>query len=225
MNIEETLFSLSDDQYREFNASLIPTVDKSLIIGVRTPVLRKFSKELINSEQSAFFLDALPHRYYEENNLHAMLIMHIKNYDEVISRIDAFLPYIDNWATCDMLSPKIFKKYTDKLIFKITDWISSKHTYTIRFGVKMLMDFFLDEEFSIKHLELVANIRSEEYYVKMAVAWYFATALAKQYESTLPYLQNLRLDKWTHNKAIQKSIESYRISDECKEHLRKLRIK
>lgn len=225
MKIMKYLKTLADIEYKSFHSKLMPTVAPNKILGIRTPVLRKFAKEFSKSSEAADFLNTLPHEYYEENNLHGMLIERLKDYNEVICRLDAFLPFIDNWATCDLISPKIFKKHTDELYFKIVEWISCDHTYTARHGIKTLMTFYLDEHFQKEHLELVTNKRSQEYYANMATAWYFATALAKQYESTLPYLENRRLDIWTHNKAIQKAIESYRVTNEQKNYLRKLKIK
>ncbi len=219
----EKLFELQDKEYKEFNQSLMPTVDKDTVIGIRVPVLRKYAKTH-NYKNETAFLKSLPHRYFEENNLHAFLIESIKDFDECINKLEEFLPYIDNWATCDMLSPKIFKSNTDKLLPYIKKWIRSKHTYTIRYGIGMLMRYFLDENYKKEYSELVLSAVSEEYYVNTMRAWYFATALSKQYESILPYLTKKRLDPWTHNKTIQKAIESYRITKEQKEHLKNLKI-
>lgn len=214
--IQTDLFALQDCKYRDFNAKLIPNIDKSSIIGVRTPELRKYAKIFMKSENAADFINTLPHKYYEENNLHGFIISQIKDFDEVIYRLDLFLPYIDNWATCDSIRPICFKRNLDGLIIKINEWLSAKHTYTVRFAIEMLMTHFLDENFQEEYLELAASVVSDEYYIKMMIAWYFATALAKQYEKTLPYILNRKLDKWTHNKTIQKAIESYRITDEQK---------
>jgi len=223
--IRSKLFALKDDGYRAFQCKLMPTVDPGTVIGVRTPELRKLAKELADTPEAAEFVKLLPHEYYEENNLHGFLIERIKDYDECIAAVDAFLPYVDNWATCDLMSPKAFKKRLPELYEKIKEWTASGETYTIRFGVEMLMSFYLDEHFKAEYLDLAASIRSNEYYVNMMLAWYFATALAKQYETTLPYIENKRLDTWAHNKAIQKAVESYRITDEQKRYLKTLKIR
>lgn len=223
--IQSRLFEMQDLKYRDFNSKLIPTVDPDTVIGVRTPELRKFAKELYGTSEAQKFIDILPHKYYEENNLHGFIIERIKDYYICIAQTERFLPYIDNWATCDLMSPKVFEKHTDELLGKIREWIHSDRTYTIRFGVEMLMKFYLDERFHPEYLDLVAEIRSEEYYVNMMTAWFFATALAKQYDSALPYIENRRLEKWTHNKAIQKSVESYRITDAQKQYLKTLKLK
>lgn len=223
--IRAELWALQDKTYREFQCKLMPTVDPDSVIGVRTPALRALAKKLRGTPEAAAFIEILPHRYYEENNLHGFLLESIRDYDAAVAAIDAFLPYIDNWATCDLLSPKAFKKHLPELYEKIKVWTASDRTYTIRFGVEMLMSFFLDEAFFPDTLALAASIRSEEYYVNMMLAWYFATALAKQYDATLPYIEERRLDKWTHNKTIQKAIESYRITDGQKAYLRTLKVK
>ena len=223
-SINEELFNLQDIKYRDFQIKLIPTRDPDTIIGIRTPDLRKLSKRIVKEDYKSF-LDELPHKYFDENQLHAFIISELKDYDECINYINKFLPYVDNWATCDQMSPKIFKKHIDKLIVQIKKWIKSKETYTIRFGIGMLMQYYLDDEFKKDYLELVSNIKSNEYYVNMMIAWYFATALAKQYDATIPYIENHKLDKWTHNKTIQKAIESYRITNEQKDFLRTLRNK
>ena len=221
----DDLFKLQDKKYRDFQGKLIPNIDINNIIGVRTKELRCYAKELIKNNNYISFIGNLPHKYFDENQLHAFIISEIKNYDDCILYINKFLPYIDNWATCDQLSPKIFKKNKDKLLEQIKIWINSKKTYTIRFGIGMLMQYYLDEEFDVKYLEIVSNIKSEEYYVNMMIAWFFATALTKQYKYTLPFIENQKLDKWTHNKAIQKAIESYRINVEQKEYLKSLKKK
>ena len=223
--VQTRLFELQDPKYREFQCKLMPTVDPDTVVGVRTPELRKFARTFGKGAEAAEFLKILPHKYYEENNLHGFLIEIMKDYEQVIAALDAFLPYVDNWATCDQMSPKIFKKHLPELREQIQVWMASSHTYTIRFGIKMLMSFYLDEQFQPVYLDWVAGVRSEEYYVNMMIAWYFATALAKQYETTLPYIEQLRLDSWTHNKAIQKAIESYRVTDEQKAYLRSLKVK
>lgn len=222
--ITERLFEMQDGEYRLFQAKLMPTVDPGNIIGVRTPLLRAFAKELLKQDCSEF-LNSLPHKYYDENNLHGMLICGVKDYTEAVRRMDEFLPYIDNWATCDIISPKVFKKYKAELVSEIDRWLASDRVYTIRFGIEMLMSHYLDDDFRPEYLEKVAAVKHEDYYVKMMVAWFFATALAKQWETTVPYIENARLEKWTHNKSIQKAVESYRITDEQKTHLKSFKIK
>lgn len=231
--ISDRLFELQDLQYRDFQCKLMPTVNPETVIGVRTPELRKLAKEFAKTPgvtsdatpPAMEFLKILPHKYYEENNLHGFLIEQIKDYDACVAAVDAFLPYVDNWATCDLMSPKVFRMHLPELLEKIKEWLKSDRTYTVRFGIEMLMSFYLDEQFKPEYLKLVADLRSEGYYVNMMIAWYFATALAKQYEVTLPYIEQHRLDTWTNNKAIQKAIESYRISDEEKTYLRMLKVK
>lgn len=232
MNIEEVqkgvrqeLFELQDLKYRDFHAKLIPTMEKEKIIGVRTPALRGFAKKFGKTEESKLFIKKLPHQYYEENNLHGLLIEQIKDYDECLVELKRFLPYIDNWATCDLLALRLVKKHLDVFIKEIYKFMESEHTYIIRFGISMLMKYYLEDEFKIEYPDKVADIRSEEYYVNMMRAWYFATALAKQYEQIIPFIEKKRLDVWTHNKTIQKAIESYRITDEQKTYLRTLKIK
>lgn len=223
--LREKLFALQDLKYREFNSKLMPTVDPETVIGVRTPDLRKLAKEFAKTPQAAEFMKCLPHEYYEENNVHGFIIETIKDYDEAIAQLEIFLPYIDNWATCDLISPKVFKKHLPELLEKIKEWTKSGETYTVRFGIEMLMSHYLDAEFKAEYLEIPASVKSDEYYVNMMIAWYFATALAKQYDAALPYIENARLDKWTHNKAIQKAVESYRITAEQKAYLKTLKIK
>lgn len=223
--VQARLFELQDLKYRDFNSKLIPTVDPATVIGVRTPELRKFAKAFAKTPEASEFLQILPHKYYEENNLHGFLIENMKDYDQVIAALDRFLSYVDNWATCDLMRPKVFKKHLPELRRQIKTWIASGSTYTVRFGIELLMSFYLDEQFQPEYLDWVAGIRSEEYYVNMMIAWYFATALAKQYDATLPYIQQIRLEPWTHNKAIQKAIESYRITDVQKDYLRSLKVK
>lgn len=223
--IREKLVSMADEKYRSFHLPLIPSADPESVIGIRTPKLRQYAKELCGRKDKDLFLDDLPHRFYEENNLHAFIIEREKDFLRCVGLVDKFLPHIDNWATCDCLSPKVFKKHPDELLKKAHEWISSSHTYTIRFGIKCLMSFFLDEHFSPEILSIVADIKSEEYYVNMMRAWFFATALAKQYDSTLPLLTGNRLDLWTHNKTIRKAIESYRITNEQKSLLSTLTVK
>ena len=223
--ITERLFELQDLSYKQVHSKLMPTIAPEVIIGVRTPALRKLAKELAGTPEAQAFLQELPHQYYEENNLHGFLLEAVREFDTCIAAVNEFLPYVDNWATCDMMSPKVLKKDLPRLYEWVQRWIASGETYTIRFGVNMLMKYYLDEAFSVEYPELVASISSEEYYVKMVVAWYFATALAKQYEVILPYLTEHRLDVWTHNKTIQKAVESYRITAEQKRYLKTLKRK
>lgn len=223
MDIREKLFSLADPEYRAFHSNLIPTVDPKLIMGVRTPALRGLAKELHGTEDEAVFLRSLPHKYYDENTLHGILISMIKDADACIDALDVFLPYVDNWATCDVISPKAFKKHPPRLLEKVREWLDSGLTYTVRFGMEVLMSYYLDEAFSPEYPEWVAAVRSDEYYVRMMAAWYFATALAKQPEAVLPYLTERRLDPDVHQKTIRKACESFRISPEFKEQLKKLR--
>ena len=223
--IQEQLFELQDVKYTEFHQKLIPTVDKDKVIGVRTPALRKFTTAFAKTPEAQDFLQCLPHSYYEENNLHAFLIEKMKDYGECIDALNQFLPCVDNWATCDAMSPKILKKHLPELLEQIKIWIQSEHIYTVRFAIKMLMDHFLDEEYETEYSDMVAAVRSEEYYINMMVSWYFATALAKQYDRILPYIQEKRLDKWCHNKTIQKAVESYRITAKQKVYLKTLKIK
>ena len=225
MSIRETLFSLRDEKFAAFQARLIPNVAPERIIGVRTPTLRKLAKTLRGSGEAEEFLKALPHEFFEENNLHAFLLCEMKDFDACVQAVEDFLPYVDNWATCDQMSPGVFRKNKQALLPYIRCWIASERCYTRRFGTGMLMSHFLDEDFREEYLRLVSDKRSEEYYVNMMIAWYFATALAKQYEAALPYLENRRLDPWVHNKTIQKAVESFRVSDEHKACLRALKIR
>lgn len=224
-DIRGELFKMQDIGYRDFNSKLIPTVKKEDMIGVRTPELRKYAKKLLKEEGVEDFLHSLPHKYFDENQLHAFIISEIKDFKLCIDELIIFLPYLDNWATCDQLSPKIFKKYRNDLLPHIYEWLKSDKTYTVRFGIGMLMEHFLDEDFKSEYPEMVAAVRSEEYYINMMTAWYFATALAKQYESILPFIEGNKLDTWTHNKSIQKAIESNRINAEQKNYLKGLKIK
>ena len=223
--IKNELFKMQDINYRDFNSKLIPTVDKSLFIGVRTPELRKYAKQLAKREDIEEFLHSLPHKYFDENQLHAFIVSEIKDFKSCVDKVNEILPYVDNWATCDQLSPKVFKKHHKELITYIKEWLESDKVYTIRFGIGMLMEHFLDEDFDIMYPETVSNIRSDEYYVNMMITWYFATALAKRYESILPFIEKRSLDIWTHNKAIQKAVESYRISTDRKTYLKELKVK
>ena len=223
--VQQDLFTMQDLKYRDFHAKLMPTVDKDSVIGVRVPMLRAYAKKFGKTEEARQFLEILPHQYYEENNLHGLLIDQMKDYELCIEELIRFLPYINNWATCDILSVKAVKGHLDSYIKNIYQWLESDYTYTIRFGINMLMRYYLEEEFKIEYPEKVAAIRSEEYYVNMVRAWYFATALAKKYDQVLPFLEEQKMDVWTHNKTIQKAIESYRITLEQKEYLRTLKIK
>ncbi len=223
--ITARLFEMQDEQYRDFHASLMPTVDKNTVIGVRVPALRAYAKTIYKDGGYDEFLNDLPHEYYEQNNLHAMLICQNPDFDEAMSQLERFLPYIDNWATCDMINPKAFSKQPEKLLSYIDRWLDSDKTYTVRFAIGALMRWFADDLFDEKYLKKVAAVSSEEYYIKMMVAWYFATLLAKQYESTLPYIENAVLEPWTHNKAIQKAVESLRLTAEQKAYLKTFRIK
>jgi len=217
------LFKLQDKKYGDFTASLIPTINRELVIGVRTPAVRAFAKRIKDSDSAKAFIQTLPHHYYEENNLHGFLICEFIDFDECIAALDAFLPYVDNWATCDGLRPVCFKKNTNRLIPHIDRWLASSYTYTVRFGIEMLMTYYLDEYFSVEHLRRVSSITSNEYYINMMIAWYFATALAKQYDATIPYLEKGLLSPWVHNKTIQKARESHRITGEQKEYLKTLK--
>ena len=222
-HLQEELFKLQDTEYRDFNSSLIPGIEKETVIGVRTPVLRKFAKEYAKSGETEQFMRELPHKYYEENNLHMMLIGQIKDYAECISELEKFLPYIDNWATCDLPLPKCFAKHKEELLGHIRVWIASGETYTIRYGMGVLMRLYLDEDFRPEYPEWVAGVVSDEYYVNMMIAWYLATALARQWDTVIPYLEERRLSPWLHRKTIQKAVESYRITPEQKVYLKKLR--
>lgn len=223
--IQKELFAMQDLKYRDFHAKLIPTVERETVIGVRVPELRKYSRKLFQTQPESVesFMKELPHTYYEENNVHAFCIEQIKDYEECVEKLDAFLPYVDNWATCDMMAPKVFKKHLPELKEKIRQWLASGETYTIRFAIGMLMKHYLEEEFQPEYPALVAQVQSQEYYVKMMAAWYFATALAKQYEVILPYIEENRLEMWTHNKTIQKAVESNRITPQQKAYLKTLK--
>ncbi len=221
-NIRESLLSMGEEKYKNFSSSLMPTVEKNKVIGVRTPSLRSYARLLSDYED---FLNDLPHKYYEENNLHAFLIEREKDFESCIEKLMVFLPYIDNWATCDSMKPKVLKKEPERLLKYIKDWIGSTDVYTVRYSINLLMSFYLDKNFDEEHLRLVANVKTNEYYINMMRAWYFATALAKQYKKALPYIENRLLDQWTHNKTIQKAIESLRITKEQKEYLRTLKYK
>ena len=218
--IQKHLFELQDMAYRDFHSRLMPDIDKETIIGIRVPVLRKYAKSIAGTELSEKFIKELPHRYYEENNLHMMLITRIKDYDRCLLEIERFLPYIDNWATCDFPAPKCFENHKEELLPVIKRWIASRETYTIRYGIGMLMRLYLDADFDPEYLELVAGVKSDEYYVNMMIAWYMATALAKQWDAVIPYIEEHRMSDWVHRKTIQKAVESYRITDEQKDYLK-----
>ena len=223
LNVRERLLQMRDSDYRDFVSHLIPNVEKERIIGIRTPLLRAFAKELAKEAEAEAFLLALPHFYLEENGLHACLIEKIRDYDACVAALDAFLPYVDNWATCDSLSPACFKKNHTRLRADAERWLQSDALYTKRFGIGVLMGHFLDADFEPEDLNRVAAIRTEEYYLSMMQAWYFATALAKQYEAALPYIEARRLQPETHRRAIQKAVESRRVSEERKAYLKKLK--
>ena len=225
MSVYERLLSYQDEKYIEFQSKLVPNIDKNTIIGVKTPQMKEIVKEIFGTEEATDFLKVLPHKYYEENLVHFFLIAKIKEFDECVKEVERFLPYIDCWPVCDQGSPMVFKKNHDKLLPLIKKWIKSKHVYTARFGMRMLMNEFLNDDFKEEYLEWVASKNGDDYYLKMMVAWFFATALAKQYDSAIKYIEDKRLDPWIQQKAIQKAVESYRVSDEHKEYLKKLRNK
>lgn len=223
MNIQKELFELQDISYGDFQAKLVPNIPRELLIGVRVPEARKLAKRLAKEPEASEFLKDLPHKYYDENILHALLISEMKDYDACIVAIDEYLPYIDNWAVCDILSPKIFKEHKTSLLEKIKEWSASDKTYTCRFGLEMLMSYFLDNDFKPDYLEITTSVHSEEYYVRMMIAWFFATDLAKQWDASIKYIEDNRLDTWTHNKAIQKAKASRRITPKQKEYLKALK--
>ncbi len=223
MNICDILFENADLKYRDFQSKLMPTVPKEKIIGVRTPVIRQLAKEIYGTSEAEEFIADIPHKYYEEDNLHGFIIEKIKNFDDALVAIDCFLPYIDNWATCDCISPSVFKKQPQKLLASAEQWLKSDHVYTVRYGIGVFMKYFLDEKFDPKYLLLISKIKRDKYYINMMIAWYFATALAKQYNSAIPYIENKILDDWIHRKTIQKTVESYRIPPEKKDFLRSLK--
>ena len=223
MNIRERLLELKNEEYRQFTARLVPNIPAETIIGLKTPEMRAIAKNIFMDTDRDIFLNALPHEYYEENLIHFFVISMIKDFEECIQRVEAFLPYVDCWPVSDQATPKAFRKNHEKLLPYIRKWISSEHVYTARFGIRMLMNEFLGEDFREEYLELVATKKGDDYYLKMMVAWYFATALAKRYDETLPYIENHVLDEWTHRKAIQKAVESYRVTDEHKEYIKSLR--
>ena len=223
MSVYERLISYKDEKYREFQSKLVPNIDKETIIGVKTPEMRKIAKEIFGTEEASIFLETLPHKYYEENLIHFFLISKIKDFDECIKEVERFLPYINCWPVCDQATPLVFRKNHSKLLPLIKKWIGSDHIYTARFGIRMLMNEFLNDDFKEEYLELVSSKSGDDYYLKMMIAWFFATALAKQYDATIKYIENRCLDPWVHLKTIQKAVESYRVSDEHKEYLKKFR--
>ena len=223
--ITEELLRNQDIKYRDMQVKIIPNIEADSIIGVRTPVLRKLAKDYAKRPDIEEFLSAIPHQFFDEDQLHAFIISEMKDYEKCMKELNAFLPYVNNWATCDQMSPKVFKKNRKDLLDEIEKWLKSDKTYTIRFAIGMLMEHFLKEDFKIDYPKKVARIRSEEYYVNMMIAWYFATALAHRYDAIIPFIEKKKLDTWTHNKSIQKAIESYRITDEQKDYLRSLKIK
>mgnify|MGYP000912261797 CR=1 FL=1 len=222
-NVQADLFAIQDLAYRDFQAKLMPTVNKETVIGVRTPSLRAYAKKFGKTDNVSAFLEVLPHKYYEENNLHGLLIEQIKAYPSCIAALDRFLPYIDNWATCDFPTPRIFEDHKEDVLKEIDSFLASNHTYTVRYGIGLLMRLFLDDDFRPEYPEKVAAVHSDEYYINMMIAWYFATALAKQWEAVVPYIEEHRLDDWVHRKTIQKAVESYRITDEQKAYLKTFR--
>lgn len=221
--LQRSLFELQDLKYRDFQSKLLPKTEKEKIIGVRTPILRKFAKEFAQTKEAQKFLQELPHQYYEENNLHLMLVTQIRDYKKCLKEVTQFLPYIDNWATCDLPLPKCFEKHKAELIVDVKNWIVSNDTYTIRYGIGVLLRLYLDEDFKDEYPKLVSAVISDEYYVNMMIAWYFATALAKQWKAVIGYLKDRKLPEWVHRKTIQKAIESNRITEEQKAELRGLR--
>ena len=221
--VYEMLLKVKDDNYKEFQSKLVPNISKDSILGVRTPEMREIAKEVFNSSFKDEFLNDIPHKYYEENIIHMFVVSLIKDFDECIKELDKFLKYVDCWPVSDQASPKCFKKNHDKLLPVVKRWILSSHIYTSRFGMRILMNEYLDKDFKEEYLELVSSVKGDDYYLKMMQAWYFATALAKQYDSTIKYIENHKLDDWVHKKSIQKAIESFRVSDEHKEYLKTLR--
>lgn len=223
--IIEDLKKYEDKEYLKFNSSLIPTLDKKNFIGVRIPIIRKLSKKYTKHKDINIFLNDLPHNFSEEDNLHALIICENKNYEQTIKELDKFLPYVNNWATCDLMNPKSFKNNIEALKKDILRWIKSNKCYTVRFGIEMIMTYFLGENYDASLMKRVSQITSEEYYINMMIAWYFATALAKNWKETIPYIKNHKLSVWVNNKSIQKAIESRRITKEQKDYLRNFKIK
>ncbi len=223
MTLYDRLEKVKDEAYRDLQMKLVPNIPPETVVGVRTPEMRAIAKAVYESVDRDAFLNDLPHKYYEENLIHFFVIAQIRDFDECIRRTEAFLPYVDCWPVSDQATPKSFRKNHEKLLPYLRNWIASEHVYTARFGIRMLMNEFLDADFKAEYLDLVASKTGEDYYLKMMIAWYFATALAKRYDETLPYLETRRLDDWTHKKTIQKAVESFRVSDEHKAYLRTLR--
>ena len=223
MTVYERLAAFADEKYRNFQSKLVPNIPKETVLGVRTPDMRKIAKEIKGTEEADAFLVQLPHEYYEENLVHFFLIAEIRDFDECVKAVETFLPYVDCWPVCDQSSPRAFARNHERLLPFIKKWIGSEDVYTARFGIRMLMNEFLGEDFRPEYLEWVAAVKGEDYYIKMMVAWYFATALAKRYDESVVYVEERRLEPWTHKKAIQKAIESFRVSDEHKEYLKTLR--
>ena len=224
MTLLNKLLEVKDDKYKLFQEKLVPNISPDTIIGVKTPQMRQIAKEVFNSDYKDAFLSDLPHKYYEENLIHFFILSIIKDFDECVKAVDKFLPYVDCWPVSDQATPKSFKKNHSKILPYLMEWISSKHVYTARFGIRMFMNEFLDKDFKEKYLNLIASIKGDDYYLKMMIAWYFATALAKRYDETVKYFENKKLDEWVHNKAIQKAIESYRVTNEHKSYLKNLKI-
>lgn len=225
VKITEKLLEMQDVEYAARHATLIPNIPEETVLGIRVPDIRRLAKEYFKDPEHVQFMKALPHKYYDENLIHGMLISEIKDYEQCVRETDAFLPYVDNWAVCDTMSPKVFKKHKPELIEKIMEWSASEDDYTCRFGIEMLMSHFLDEDFRPEYLEIPAKVVSDEYYVNMMIAWFFATALAKQWDATVPYIEKNRLPVWVHNKTVQKARESFRITEEQKEYLKRLKRK
>ena len=223
MEITKRLFELQDEKYADFQAKLTPGIPRESFIGVRVPEVRKLAKSYYKDSESAAFLQELPHQYYDENMLHGLVLSEMKDFEGCVKAVDAFLPYVDNWAVCDIMSPKVFKKHKEELLPVIKRWVASDQVYTCRFGMEMLMSHYLDQDYKPEYLGIVADVHSEEYYVNMMIAWFFATALAKQWDTVIPYIEQNRLDPWVHNKTIQKARESYRITPEQKEYLKGLK--
>ena len=224
MEITKRLFELQDEKYADFQAKLTPGIPRESFIGVRVPQVRTLAKSYYKDLESADFLQELPHQYYDENMLHGLVLSEMKDFEACVKAVDAFLPYVDNWAVCDIMSPKVFRKHKEELLPVIKRWVASDQVYTCRFGIEMLMSHYLDQDYKPEYLEIVAAVRSEEYYVNMMIAWFFATALAKQWDTVIPYIEEKRLEPWVHNKTIQKARESYRITPEQKEYLKGLKV-
>ena len=224
MEITKRLFELQDEKYADFQAKLTPGIPRESFIGVRVPQVRTLAKSYYKDLESADFLQELPHQYYDENMLHGLVLSEMKDFEACVKAVDAFLPYVDNWAVCDIMSPKGIRKHKEELLPVIKRWVASDQVYTCRFGIEMLMSHYLDQDYKPEYLEIVAAVRSEEYYVNMMIAWFFATALAKQWDTVIPYIEENRLEPWVHNKTIQKARESYRITPEQKEYLKGLKV-